>query len=210
MPHHDVFMPIIYAFNGLGFAGEIGYPTRQCLPARGDGPRCEVVWEHGDGPWAMVIILYVEYTDKGPPKTEYIDCLMPRCYAIPLMLINKQLAFFESLRTENGDVREMPKETAILQLKKRQLLEYTYLWRLRTEFLQAIYDAEYDAEAGIQDLGPHWRWPPIHGYLVREYHGWGHNSVQRESYWKDARRSGRVPYEDTKVEDLGQSQRPQR
>lgn len=153
----------------------------------------------------MVVILCIEYTAEGPPTTDYIECLMPKVYAIPLMLINKQLAFFESLRTETGAVRKMPPEKSNLQLRKAQLLEYTYLWRLRTEFLQAIYDAEYDAEAGHQDLGPQWRWPPIHGYLVREYRGWGHNLAQREAYWREARQSDRVPYEDERIEDLGQS-----
>lgn len=199
-----IFMPIICIYNGPGFASELAYPTKISLPSRGDGPRCEVVWETGDGPWAMVVILCID-TAEDPPTTEYIECLMPKVYAIPLMMVNKQLAFFESLRTETGAVRELPPERSKLKLGKVQLLEYTYLWRLRTEFLQAIYDAEYDAEAGNQDLGPDWRWPPIHGYLVREHRGWGHNLAQREGYWKDARNSNRIPYEDEIIEDLGQS-----
>lgn len=188
-----------------GFARELAYPTHAQLPSRGDGPRCEVIWEDGDGPWAIVIILVVKFHKKDQPETHRIDCLMPSCYAVPLMMINKQIAFFESLRTEDGNVRKMPHDKRLLQLRQVHLLEYTYLWKLRTKFLQAIYNAEYDAEAALQQVESDWRWKPIHGYLVREYEGWGHNVGQRAAYWAATLEAGETPYKNRKIEDFGQS-----
>ncbi|TFY73769.1 hypothetical protein EWM64_g10243 [Hericium alpestre] len=70
-----------------GISSETMFPKTADMPDRDGGPRCEVHYED-EGPLVRVLILDTE----GQPH----ECLLPRVYALPLALLNKQIAFLEA------------------------------------------------------------------------------------------------------------------
>ncbi|KAH9988106.1 hypothetical protein BJV74DRAFT_470072 [Russula compacta] len=112
---------------------------------------------------------------------------MPRYYAIPLILLNKRLAFFEAQCRPDGT--PLPLADGSCSLKQHNVREYAYLWRLRSRFLQAVFDMNHERR-----LDDRWRFESFHGYLYRMYRRYGHDSYQRLAYWRDEIKEGRVPY----------------
>ncbi|THH19408.1 hypothetical protein EW146_g1741 [Bondarzewia mesenterica] len=166
------------------------------MPERGDGPRCKVFYEDIEGPWTRILIMSVD-DNQVPPETEEHPCLMPRCYAIPLILMNKMIAFWESLRHPNGFIIKRSPEERIPQLTWSHMRGYTYLWRLRSDFLNAVYDANHE-----DVLPDNWRWPKIHGFLYREYQSFGHEAEQRALYARAEVEEGRIPYTTPDICDM--------
>jgi hypothetical protein len=124
-------------------------------------------------------------------------CLMPRYYAIPLILINKQLAFYEAQCRPDGT--PLPSSSSC-GIKQRELREYSYLWRLRCRFLQAVFDMNHE-----RVLNERWRYDGIHGFLHRMYRRFGHDRRQRTTYWKEEIKEGRVPYAAPGIAEMGES-----
>jgi hypothetical protein len=133
--------------------------------------------------------------DKDGNGEEY-TCAMPRYYAIPLILINKRLAFYEAHCSPDGV--PLPLADGSPCIKQRDIKEYTYLWKLRCNFLQAVFDMNYE-----RHLDEKWRCDRIHGYLHRMYRRYGHDAYQRIAYWRDEAKEGRVPYTTPDVADMG-------
>lgn len=156
------------------------------MPDRSDAPRCRVFLD-GNGPLCRVLLSTVHQLDDD--QTEEHPCVMPWCYSIPLTLMNKAMAFFESLRHPDGSPIVYPTHEKDLEMSPRHMCEYTYIWRLRRAFLKAIYAASCNDQ-----MGSNWRWPKIHGYLYREYSGYGHDRAQRMFYREDEQAVGQVPY----------------
>ncbi|KAH9064614.1 hypothetical protein EDB87DRAFT_1525963, partial [Lactarius vividus] len=124
---------------------------------------------------------------------------IPRYYAVPLILINKRLAFFEAQSAPDGT--PLPLEggsCGTTKFTQRELKEYTYLWRLRCRFLQAVFDMNHE-----QQLDETWRCDTIHGYVHRTYRRYGHDAYQRHTYWKDEIEAGRMPYSTPDLADMG-------
>ncbi|KAI9438235.1 hypothetical protein H4582DRAFT_2057691 [Lactarius indigo] len=167
-----------------GYKLEARYPKKGTLLTPGAGPRCRVDYNpHDDGPWTTVQIMRID----GDQVEEY-TCAMPRYYAVPLILINKRLAFFEAQSAPDGT--PLPLEGGTTSLRLREHKEYTYLWRLRCRFLQALFDMNHE-----QELDEAWRCDTIHGR-------YGHDAYQRHAYWKDAIEEGRMPYATPDIADM--------
>jgi hypothetical protein len=138
-------------------------------------------------------------------EVEEFTCAMPRYYAVPLILMNKRLAFFEaSCRPDGTPLLPPPPTTKRGEggggggLKDRDLREYAYLWQLRTRFLQAVFDMNH--ERRLDEL---WRHTGIHGFVHRMYGRYGHEETQRILYWRDEIKARRVPYTTPDIADMG-------
>ncbi|KAI9463995.1 hypothetical protein BJY52DRAFT_880589 [Lactarius psammicola] len=145
---------------------------------------------YDDGPWTMLQIMRV---DDG--QVEQYTCAMPRYYAVPLILINKRLAYFEAQCTPDGT--PLPSGDGSVGLKQRELKEYTYFWRLRCRFLQDVFDMNHERQ-----LDEAWRCDRIHGYVHRTYKRYGHDAYQRHAYWRDEIEAGRIPYATPDIADM--------
>lgn len=207
-----------------GYRSELPYPSRRgklLLPTHGSGPRCRV--EHNpsdDGPWSTLQIMRVD-EDRDQVEVEEYTCAVPRYYAVPLILMNKRLAFFEASCHPDGTPLTLPVShptpTAIninpdndndrddgvdgrgvVMVTQCDLPEYSYLWRLRTRFLQAIFDMNHQRR-----LDERWRYDPIHGFVHRLYRRYGHDVYQRAAYWRDEINAARVPYATPDIADMG-------
>lgn len=187
-PENHLYRPLAERMRTQGYKDWMRFPKTPNMPERGDGPRCKVLLD-SNGPWTRVLIMSVHESVDGHVETEEYICLMPRCYAIPLMMINKAVAFYESLRQPNGFAIDFPAKEKDLRLTWRNMREYTYIWRLRHAFLDAIYAANHE-----EVLDENWRWKKIHGYLYREYSRYGHTRSQRRLYRDDEKAKGRTPY----------------
>jgi hypothetical protein len=119
--------------------------------------------------------------------------VMPRYYTVPLILINKRLAFVEAQCRPDG--RALPSS----KLKMRELREYGYLWQLRTNFLKAVFDLNHE-----RHLDEQWRFVRIHGVVHRTYRRFGHDMCQRQAYWREEIEEGRVPYATPDIADMGE------
>jgi hypothetical protein len=175
-----------------GYRQELGYPVVGMLLSHGAGPRCRV--RHNaddDGQWSMVHIQRIE----GDEIEEY-TCMMPRYYAVPLILMNKRLAFLEASCRPDGTPLLPPTDDG--GVKQSDTREYAYLWRVRTRFLQAVFDMNHERR-----LDEHWRYHGIHGFVYRLYRRYGHDLFQRHVYWRDEIKAGRVPYANPDIADMG-------
>jgi len=161
-------------------------------PVHGAGPRCRVDYSpDDDGPWTMLQIMRID----EDPTIEYYTCAVPRYYAIPLILLNKRLESFEAQCAPDGT--PLPLGDGSPGLRQRDFKDYTYLWRLRTRFLQAIFDMNHERQ-----LDATWQCDRIHGYLHRTYKRYGHDIYQRHAYWRDERKAGRMPYSTPDIADM--------
>jgi hypothetical protein len=174
--------------------------------------------------------------DRGQVEVEEYTCAVPRCYAVPLILMNKRLAFFEASCRPDGTPLtytlpvSAPTHTptninniiidddndkhddsggsgsgsgngaGVVMVTQRDLREYSYLWRLRTRFLEAIYDMNHQRR-----LDERWRYDPIHGFVHRLYRRYGHDDHQRIAYWRNEINADRVPYTFPDLADMGMS-----
>jgi hypothetical protein len=137
-------------------------------------------------------------------EPEQFTCVMPRYYAIPLMLVNKRLAFAEAqcrpdgtpLAPDSEDSSTSKRESAAAWT--HELCEYTYLWRLRARFLQAVFEMNY-----VRLLDEQWRHVGLHGFLHRMYRRYGHDRQQRLAYWRDQIKEGRAPYSKPDIAEMG-------
>lgn len=180
----------------LGYKCEAPYPRSGglLLPDHGSGPRCRVDHDpDDDGPWAVLRIKRLERKDG---KGEEYRCVMPRCYAIPLILLNKRLAFYEAQCSSDGVPHRLADGSP--SVKQKEIKEYTYLWRLRCRFLQAVFDMNHQ-----HHLDEAWRYDKIHGYIYRVYRRYGHDAYQRAAYWRDEVKERRVPYTTPDIADIG-------
>lgn len=166
-----------------GYKSEHAYTNKELLvPSHGDGPRCKVDYDpNNDGPLTTLQIMRIDDDD-----IETYSCAMPSYYAIPLILINKQLTFYEAQCHPDGT--PLPASSSC-GIKQRELREYSYLWNLRGRFLQAVYDMNHE-----RLLNERWRYDGIHGFLHRMYNRFGHDTYQRLAYWREEIKGGRVPY----------------
>jgi hypothetical protein len=185
-----------------GFKREVQFPrkttryfkqeTPLLKPLHGAGPRCRVDYNpEDDGPWTMVQIMRIDDNE-----IEHFTCAMPRYYAVPLILLNKRLSYFEAQCAPDGT--PLPRGDGSHGLNLRELREYTYLWRLRTSFLQALFDMNHEKE-----LDEAWQCDRIHGYVHRTYKRYGHDKIQRHAYWKDEVEAGRTPYTTPVLAEMG-------
>lgn len=163
-----------------GYKNETRYSLKSLVtPTHGDGPRCEVDYNsNDDGPWTTLRI-----KDVTRDNVEDYTTAMPRYYAIPLILINKMLAYVESQCRPDGT--PLPGN----HCKVRDLRDYSYLWRLRENFLKAIFAMNHDIR-----LDEQWRWEGIQGFLHRMYRRFGHNPGERLRYSREEMAAGRRPY----------------
>jgi hypothetical protein len=145
----------------------------------------------------MLRIMSLEENNGHAEEEEY-TCAIPRYYAIPLILINKRLAFYEAQCYSNGEPRLLLTDRSP-SVKQRELREYTYLWRLRCKFLQSVFDMNHERR-----LDENWKCDHIHGYLHRMYKRYGHDAYQRLAYWRDELKEGRVPYSAPDIADMGE------
>ena len=203
-----------------GYRLELAFPRRGNLPTHGSGPRCRVDFNPSDdGPWSMLQIMRVE--DEGGEVEEY-TCAMPRYYAVPLILMNKRLAWFEASCHPDGTSILPPPRTTTTDKdtdgattttatttangggrgggvsSERDLREYAYLWQLRTRFLQAVFDMNHERR-----LDERWRHDGFHAFAHRLYRRYGHETSQRILYWRDEIKAGRVPYAMPDIADMG-------
>jgi hypothetical protein len=179
----------------LGYKSEHPYPNRGGFlpPSHGCGPRCRVQYDpNDDGPWITLQIMRID-----SDAVENYACAMPRYYAIPLILINKQLAFYEAQCHSDGRPLSASRSCGI---KQRELREYSYLWRLRCRFLQAIFDMNHERR-----LNERWRYDGIHGFLHRMYRRFGHDTYHRLAYWRGEMNEGRVPYTAPDIAEMSES-----
>src|SRR6266702_291085 len=177
-----------------GYKMETRFPKKGILltPLHVAGPRCRADYSpHDDGPWTMLQIMRID-----DDQVEQYTCAMPRYYAVPLVLINKRLAFFEAQCAPDGT--PFPRGDGSLGLSQRELKEYTYLWRLRCRFLQDVFDMNHERR-----LDEAWRCDRIHGYVHRTYKRYGHDAYQRHAYWRDEIEAGRMPYATPDIADMG-------
>ena len=190
----SLYMPSKKVPHRSGYKWETQFPRKGSIllkPVHGAGPRCRVDYSpQDDGPWTMVQIMRVD------DEIEHFTCAMPRYYSIPLILINKRLAFFEAQCAPDGT--PLPRGDGSHGLDLRELKEYTYLWRLRSTFLQALFDMNHERR-----LEETWHCDRIHGYVHRTYKRYGHDMVQRHTYWKDEVEAGRIPYATPDVAEMG-------
>lgn len=169
----------------------------------------------------MVQIMRVD-EDRDQVEVEKYTCAVPRYYAVPLILMNKRLAFFEASCRPDGTPLTLPVSRSkpgtnmdtdddrghgdgggiggrgVVMVTPRDLPEYSYLWRLRTQFLQAIFDMNHQRR-----LDERWRYGPIHGFVHRLYRRYGHDVCQRAAYWRDEINAARVPYATPDIADMG-------
>jgi hypothetical protein len=180
-----------------GYKGERSYPTErvQFSPEHGIGPRCRVLYEpNRGGTFAVLSILNVDGDNE-----ETIPAIIPRYYAIPLILINKYLAFIEA----HFDPEGRPLNHFCLKLQDTR--EYAYLWRLREVFLQEIvyFNTSRDfRSSGLLD--PNWQFDKIHGFLHRMYKRFRHDNRGRYLYWRQECSENRVPYTTPDIKDMGE------
>jgi hypothetical protein len=177
-----------------GYKSELTYTSKGgvLLPSHGWGPRCKVDYDpNDDGPLTRLQIMRIEGDD-----VEDYGCAMPRYYAIPLILINKQLTFYEAQCHPDGT--PLPASSSC-SIKQRELREYSYLWQLRCRFLQAIFDMNHE-----RFLNERWRFGGIHGFLHRMYRRFGHDTHQRLAYWREEIKEGRVPYTTPEISEMGE------
>ncbi|KAI0301260.1 hypothetical protein BC826DRAFT_988386 [Russula brevipes] len=199
-----------------GYRSELEYPKKgsSVLPSHGSGPRCRVDYNPNDeGPWAMLHIMRIENFDMAV-EPEQFTCVMPRYYAIPLMLVNKRLAFAEAQCRPDGTALAPPapdsedsseeedsstggKRKKSVGALAHELCEYTYLWRLRARFLQAVFEMNY-----VRVLDEQWRHVGLHGFLHRMYGRYGHDRLQRLAYWRDQIQEGRTPYSKPDIAEM--------
>lgn len=179
-----------------GFKFETHYPKKgsQLLkPIHGAGPRCRVDYNpEDDGPWTMLQIMRID----DDPEVECFTCAMPSVYAVPLILLNKRLASFEAQCAPDGT--PLPLGDGSPGLNREEFKEYTYLWRLRTRFLQAIYDMNHERQ-----LDEAWQCDCIHGYVHRTYKRYKHDLPHRRAYWQNEIKAGRTPYTTPNITDMG-------
>ena len=178
-----------------GYRSERAYPNKggARLPTHGCGPRCNVEYDpKDDGPWTRIQIARVNEDDS----VEEYGCVMPRYYAIPLILINKQLSFYEAQCHPDGT--PLPPSSSC-GIKQRELREYSYLWQLRCRFLQAIFDVNHE-----RILNERWRFDGMHGFLHRMYRRFRHDTHQRLAYWRGEIKEGRVPYTAPDIAEMGE------
>ena len=178
----------------LRYKFELKYPSKEgvLVPSHGSGPRCDVSYNpDDDGPWTTVQIMRIDNDD-----VENYMCLMPRYYAIPLILINKQLAFYEAQCRPDGT--PLPPSSSC-KIKQRELREYSYLWALRCRFLQAVFEMNHN-----RVVDERFRYDGIHGFLHRMYRRFGHDTYQRVAYWREEIKKGRVPYSVPDIADMGE------
>jgi len=182
----------------IGFTNEPRFPKNRrnlLKPVHGATPRCRVDYSpEDDGPWTAIQIMRID--EDG--SIEHYMCAMPRYYAIPLILLNKRLAYAEAQCTPDGTPLSLGDGSQGLKL--RDLKEFTYLWRVRCRFLQGVFDMNHE-----QQLDEAWRWDRIHGYMHRTYKRYGHDISQRYAYWKDEIEAGRMPYSKPDIADMGTS-----
>lgn len=183
-----------------GYKSETRFPKKGVsllTPLHGAAPRCRVDYNprHNDGPWTTVQIMHIDDDDK----IEHFTCAMPRYYAVPLILINKRLSYYEAQCSPDGTpLPPAPGNgSAGPTGRKQELKEYTYLWRLRSRFLQAVFDMNHERQ-----LDEAWRCDKIHGYVHRAYKRYGHDAPQRHVYWKDEIEAGRMPYATPDIADM--------
>jgi len=178
-----------------GYKEENSYPKvggEILLPSHGCGPRCKVDYDpNDDGPWTTLQIMRVD----GDVVENYA-CAMPRYYAIPLILVNKQLAFYEAQCHPDGT--PLPPSSSC-DITQRELREYSYLWKLRCRFLQAVFDMNHE-----RLLNERWRYKKFHGFLYRMYRRFGHDETQRLRYWRKEIDQGRMPYTVPDIADMGE------
>ncbi len=180
----------------LGYKLELSYPNKGGLlsPSHGCGPRCRVDYDpNDDGSWTTLQIMRIDNDE-----VENYACAMPHYYAIPLILINKQLTFYEAQCCPDGT--PLSPSSGCSKIKQRELMEYTYLWRLRCRFLQAIFDMNHERR-----LDERWRYDGFHGFLHRMYRRFGHDTHQRLAYWRKEIKEGRVPYTAPDIAEMGES-----
>jgi hypothetical protein len=178
----------------LRYKFELKYPSKEgvLVPSHGSGPRCDVSYNpDDDGPWTTVQIMRIDNDD-----VENYMCLMPRYYAIPLILINKQLAFYEAQCRPDGT--PLPPSSSC-KIKQRELREYSYLWALRCRFLQAVFEMNHN-----RVVDERFRYDGFHGFLHRMYRRFGHDTYQRVAYWREEIKKGRVPYSVPDIADMGE------
>ncbi|KAF8270019.1 hypothetical protein EI94DRAFT_1723649 [Lactarius quietus] len=179
----------------IGFTNEPRFPKNRrnlLKPVHGATPRCRVDYSpEDDGPWTAIQIMRID--EDG--SIEHYMCAMPRYYAIPLILLNKRLAYAEAQCTPDGTPLSLGDGSQGLKL--RDLKEFTYLWRVRCRFLQGVFDMNHE-----QQLDEAWRWDRIHGYMHRTYKRYGHDISQRYAYWKDEIEAGRMPYSKPDIADM--------
>lgn len=175
---------------------EYDYPTKgggALLPSHGDGPRCKVDYDpNDDGPWTTLRIMRIDENDV----VEDYSCAMPRYYAIPLILINKRLAFYEAQCHPDGT--PLPPSSSC-GIRQRELREYSYFWHLRCRFLQAVFEMNHE-----RLLNERWRYDGIHGFLHRMYRRFGHDKSQRFAYWRGEIKEGRMPYSAPDIAEMGE------
>jgi hypothetical protein len=178
-----------------GYKHELTYPSKGGVlrPSHGDGPRCRVYHDpNDDGPLTTLQIMRIDDDDN----VEDHPVAMPRCYAIPLILINKHLAFYEAQCHPDGTA--LPPSSSC-GIRQRELREYSYLWHLRSRFLQAVFDLNHE-----RLLSERWRYDGIHGFLHRMYRRFGHDTHQRLAYWREEIKEGRVPYTAPDIAEMGE------
>jgi hypothetical protein len=182
-----------------GYKFETRFPKKRSVlltPIHGAGPRCRVDYNpDDDGLWAMLQIMRVD-----DDQTEDYRCAMPHYYAIPLILMNKRIAYFEAQCAP--DSTPFPAGDGTVGLKQRELKEYAYLWRVRCRFLQDVFDMNHERE-----LDEAWRCDRIHGFVHRTYKRYGHDAYQRHAYWRDEIEAGRMPYTTPDIADMGTCRR---
>jgi hypothetical protein len=177
-----------------GYKSELTYPSKGGVlhPSHGWGPRCKVEYDiDDDGPLTTLQIMRIDGDD-----VENYPFAMPRYYAIPLILINKQLTFYEAQCHPDGT--PLPPSSSC-GIKQRELREYTYLWQLRCRFLEAVFDLNHE-----RLLNERWRFDGIHGFLHRMYRRFGHDTFQRLAYWREEIKEGRVPYTVPEIAEMGE------
>lgn len=187
-------MPKVAQPHRTGYKFEIAYYTKvsSVPPSHGCGPRCRVDYNpNDDGPWTTLHIMDVRHD-----KVEDYTCAMPRYYAIPLILINKTLAYVEAQCRPDGTPLTGPKGQKV---RLRDLRDYSYLWRLRQSFLKAIFEMNHDSRLNAQ-----WRFERVHGFLYRLYRRFGHDPAQRLLYHKEEIVQGRKPYTEPDIAEMGE------
>jgi hypothetical protein len=163
------------------------------MPVHGASPRCRVDYSaQDDGPWTVVQIMQI----NEDSSIEHYTCAMPQYYAVPLILLNKRLAYFEAHCTPDGT--PLPLGDGSYKLKLQELKEYTFLWRVRCRFLQAVFDMNHERQ-----LDEAWRCDRFHGYVHRTYKRYQHDAYGRHAYWRHEIDAGHIPYAKPDIADMG-------
>jgi len=110
--------------------------------------------------------------------------------------MNKRLAYFEAQCSPNG--KPIKLADGSVGIRQSQMKEYTYLWKTRCRFLEAIYDMNHDRR-----LNENWQCEKVHGYVHRTYKRYGHDLAQRRAYWRDEIDAGRIPYDTPGIAEMG-------